>query len=382
MIRFQTALSLVLLLIPGSALAQEIFPEKEGAELRRLLREDYSPNQLLSYKSARRMMFGIVDNNGGVVELAYLSATFQIDPFNPIPNHLIINTEHTWPQSKFGKDGGAGPKTDIHHLFPTGHRVNSDRGNKPFGEVIDSQARKFWKVITDPETSIPSIDFSAYSEVGNSVFEPEENHKGNVARAMVYFFTIYEEHPKIDLPFFLGQVETLKEWHVADKADDPEKERSNRIESIQGNINPFVMDSTLLARALSDVSPTGIGVIDAPGVGDGGTEVVGIGLSILALIPNPVGQDQGNESVTLMNPSADEIDLAGWSMTDAHARRFDLSGTVPPSSTRSIRLVNSAMILGNNGSLVTLFNADGLEIDQVSYSKEEAQSGAFIVFDD
>ena len=41
----------------------------------------------------------------------------------------------------------------------------------------------------------------------------------------------------------------LLNWHQLDPTDQSEIERSNAIESVQGNRNPFVHDSTLVRRA-------------------------------------------------------------------------------------------------------------------------------------
>ena len=131
-----------------------------------------------------------------------------IDPGHPIPNANGtngVNTEHTWPQSMFGHVEGPGMKTDLFHLFPVRARANSDRGNKPFAEITDSQAVRWWNGPT-PQTSIPTANIDAFSESAATAFEPEEDHKGNVARAMVYFFTIYEEEPTVNKPYFTPQV--------------------------------------------------------------------------------------------------------------------------------------------------------------------------------
>ena len=52
------------------------------------------------------------------------------------------------------------------------------------------------------------------------------------------------------MDWFKGQVETLFEWHKQDPADADEVERTQAIAAIQGNVNPYVLDSTLFGRAL------------------------------------------------------------------------------------------------------------------------------------
>ena len=98
-----------------------------------------------------------------------------------------INTEHTFPQSKGARNGNA--RSDMHHLFPARAGVNEARSNYPFGEIKDSRTdRWYYKAIT--KRSIPTVGIDEYSESIRGLFEPREDHKGNVARAMFYFYTI------------------------------------------------------------------------------------------------------------------------------------------------------------------------------------------------
>lgn len=238
----------MLLLLAAECLAQLIEPDKTGEELIAALRGQYKPaaNNVLGYRPAREQMFSRIDNVGGKVRLVYTGARFST---TGIPNHTIVNTEHTWPQSKF-RSAGSGRqqmKSDLHHLYPTYNRVNADRGNKPFGEIPDPETRKWWKSSTARGT-IPTDDIDAYSESVRSTFEPREDHKGNVARSMAYFYMAYGNQG-IDLGWFRPQLETLHVWHQQDPADETERQRTEAIKAIQGTANPFVLDASLFARA-------------------------------------------------------------------------------------------------------------------------------------
>ena len=76
-------------------------------------------------------------------------------------------------------------KSDMHHLRPCKDNVNSARGNKPFNDIDD------WLTETctfDYElNSIPSSNINEFSENGANYFEPKENVKGDIARAIFYF---------------------------------------------------------------------------------------------------------------------------------------------------------------------------------------------------
>ena len=64
---------------------------------------------------------------------------------------------------------------------------------------------------------------------------------------MFYFHTIYSDISDND--FWEIQEETLIDWHLNDLPDDTEINRTNTIESYQGNKNPYVVDPSLVGRA-------------------------------------------------------------------------------------------------------------------------------------
>ena len=143
-------------------------------------------------------------------------------------------------------------KSDMHHLFPTKSNVNSSRGNDPFEEIPDEETH-IWYRNEYSQTSIPSENIDEYAEKYNPPnqseerFEPREEQKGNTARAMFYFYSMYSEIANDD--FWELQKETLMDWHYYDEADDIETERTWKIADYQDGLpNPFVLDSTLARR--------------------------------------------------------------------------------------------------------------------------------------
>lgn len=241
----------VLLVIAGPAVGDQIAPELNGVPLRKYLREHYTPRRFLSYKAARKEMFSKIDNRDGKVRLVYTGASFAT---TEIPDHTKVNTEHTWPQSKFGHSPDARKmKTDLHHLYPTFNRVNGARGNSAFAEIPDERTEKWWRS-PSAVVGVPSQEIDEYSESTKNAFEPREDHKGNVARAMLYFYVIYEERG-IDQRWFKPQADTFKAWNDLDRVDDLERTRSRSIAKLQGNENPFVLDPTLVNRVLEEKEP-------------------------------------------------------------------------------------------------------------------------------
>ena len=158
-----------------------------------ILEENYKPASTLGYNDARDIMYSIIDlQDGNTLKGIYTNYTITIDPSQdprPQTNALNMNCEHTWPQSMGA--GSEPQKSDLHHLYPCRGNVNSSRGNEPFGEISDNQTDKWWR-LNYSTTSIPNEHIDEYSEVDNSGrFEPREDVKGNIARSMFYFYTMY-----------------------------------------------------------------------------------------------------------------------------------------------------------------------------------------------
>ncbi|HEV7279428.1 MAG TPA: endonuclease [Pirellulaceae bacterium] len=224
--------------------AQTIEPDLHGADLMNALRAKYRPTAPKSYDQARQAMFSDIDNEGGKVRCVYTGVEVST---TGIPPHTRMNTEHTWPQSLFGKRSPM--RADLHHLFPTLNRVNGERDNHPFREIPDFETDEFYDDAT-PVTTPPALaERDRYSESDNRSFEPREDHEGDVARAMIYFWVIYA-NDGISPGFIDEQLSTLVLWHRLDPVDQKERERNDAIKAVQGNHNPFVLDQTLVDRVL------------------------------------------------------------------------------------------------------------------------------------
>jgi len=64
---------------------------------------------------------------------------------------------------------------------------------------------------------------------------------------MFYFYTIYNNVASQD--FWNLQYQTLIDWHFYDLPDQTEINRTNSIASYQGNVNPYVVDPSIVGRA-------------------------------------------------------------------------------------------------------------------------------------
>lgn len=153
----------------------------------------------------------------------------------------IINAEHLWPQSFFGK---ATPMVaDLHHLQSTFSTPNGRRSNYPFCETRNA------RYSTSSGSKLAS---------DRNCFEPTDDVKGNVARAMLYFVTVYHDRSICQAgcnykEFWKDNVDMFLRWNRQDPPDEVEKYRNEMIFRYQGNRNPYVDDYTLADRIGADV---------------------------------------------------------------------------------------------------------------------------------
>lgn len=188
------------------------------------------------YKTARKYLFGQVHLEGesedsyklqsvyclDVISNQDLPASAQLGPLQ-IPSHRVLNAEHAWPQSRFNHSlPKTFQKSDLHSLFPVRMNVNSTRGNHPYGNVVEV------KNLVCPDAAL------GINEKGDTVFEPAEQVKGDMARASFYFATRY------NLKIAAQQERRLRQWHQQDPVSRAERRRNNIVFAIQQVRNPFV----------------------------------------------------------------------------------------------------------------------------------------------
>ena len=178
------------------------------------------------------------------------------------------NREHVWCQSKStGLWGTTGGGADMHHIRPSETRLNSARGNNPFGEIANRESNKTYAKFGDNAT------YALGGYVSGGTFEPLDNKKGDVARIVLYLYLHYNSYSVSSL--FDGYASTngnngsssyfsstllpltnitannteedalkmLLRWNSSDPVDDIERRRNDKVASYQGNRNPFIDNS-------------------------------------------------------------------------------------------------------------------------------------------
>ena len=296
-----------------------LYSGQAGSALASSVRSGYTPSGTLGYNAARDQLFAYEQQTDGGLEAIYTGFTVQLNPSADPSSDAYdkgINTEHTWPQSQGA--GSEPARSDLHHLFPSKTNVNSARGSYPFADIPDSQTDA-WYRLSASQSGTPSSNLSGWSEKDNAgFFEPRESVKGDIARAMLYFYTIYQSVASDS--FWNGQKDVLLAWHAADPADWEEYNRSAWIETKQGKANPFILDPSLANRIYGD----------GTGGGSGGGSTGG------ALWVNELHYDDYStdayEGVEIAGPAG--TSLSGWKVVAYNGngggayKTVSLSGTI------------------------------------------------------
>lgn len=195
-------------------------------------------HQPLGYDEARKTLFGkvytLTDSNGTYVKDVYCGKNFYFRTVDEAMRmNTEVNTEHTWPQSKFSRSFSKSIQvSDMHHLFLTDSMANARRGNHEFGEVSEQE----------DELNMDDCTGSRLGHKRDLVFYPPTPHRGNVARAIFYFAIRYKMTINKD------QETTLRQWHKMDPVDDNERARHEIIANHQKVRNPFVDYPELVER--------------------------------------------------------------------------------------------------------------------------------------
>lgn len=172
----------------------------------------------LSYDAARGVMYSSLDNKNDSVTCVY---TLRKAKFNSTSGASAnnFNCEHTFPQGFFSQS--LPMRSDMHHLYSTDDAANNSRGNLPFGIAV-------------PPLVATSVN--APSKNGGGKYEPQDGHKGNCARAMMYFVLRYQDYSN----FFAPQEQILRNWHSSFPPKPADTLRNAKVFVQQNNRNPFV----------------------------------------------------------------------------------------------------------------------------------------------
>lgn len=188
------------------------------------------------------------ENDGSIVDI-YSEDPTSYDPYNFNSRKNVcgsyrqesdcFNREHLFPQSAFNKQRPM--RTDFFHIFPTDGYVNGHRSNYAFGEVTHPR----WV-----SQNGSKLGTNSYGKFRGTVFEPIDEFKGDIARALLYFATRYEhriqtfQHVMLngtkDQVYANWFINLLLKWHKQDPVSKHEVHRNEVGFQFQGNRNPFI----------------------------------------------------------------------------------------------------------------------------------------------
>ena len=203
---------------------QDPYSGLSNAQLEDAIRGDRPDHVVMNYTEARVHLYAWIDKVDGMVEGIYTGDRVATDE---IPDAAEMNTEHGWPQSRSGGDPAT--ESDLHHLFPTKPDANSERASLYFGEVVDPTWQR-------------GGSSRGRNAAGDTVFEPRDTMKGDLARTLFYYAVAYDQNIRPQ------EEDVLRQWNVSDPPDDKELRRNQAIANVQRSRNPFVDDPSLADR--------------------------------------------------------------------------------------------------------------------------------------
>lgn len=159
-----------------------------------------------------------------------------------------MNREHCMPKSWFGISSGQENSepigSDLHNLYPSDVTANTAKSNYPLGEVGTS-------TFNNGTVKVGTNKFPGYA---GTVFEPNDEYKGDFARTYMYMVTCYEDYStrwqstgtssmlynNIYPVFKPWTVNMLLKWHRNDPVSEKERKRNDAVYKLQKNRNPFI----------------------------------------------------------------------------------------------------------------------------------------------
>jgi uncharacterized protein YukJ len=99
---------------------------------------------------------------------------------------------------------------------------------------------------------------------------------------------------------------------------------------------------------------------------------------IVAALLNPLS---GNQTVSILNTSSNDIDLSGWTLADTMKNKYKLESTINKGSFMTVPISKNGLILPDSGGIISLLDNNGMKVNGITYtSKDYEQKGKTIKF--
>lgn len=256
-------------------------------------------------------------------------------------NGATLTREHTYAQSwmptssiSTWPDNGSGKEfpeyNDLHNLFPA-HQINANarRSNYPFGEVVNATYTSptgFGKLGTDKN--------------GITVWEPRNEHKGDLARALFYMATCYNGISSNNWKLIANQSDSLLlKWHFEDLPDSWEIARHEFINSLQHNRNPFT-DSPQFALRINFKNMTYL-----PNSGNSPA------LAVVEPTGSSIWVENKTQTVKWQTQNVDTINIY---FSQDSAKTFSVLSSNIPSNKDSLTIQVPAILFANSYGIVKI----------------------------
>ena len=220
---------------------------KSGAELLKALCSTVGPHTVVSYDGLWTVYrTSDIRSNGKVWDMystkEWVVGEQHCGNYKNVGD--CINREHSMPKSWFND---ASPMySDAYHLYPTDGKVNGQRSNYPYGEC----AKGTTLASNGNVKALGKLGASTFSGYSGTVFEPDDEYKGDFARSYFYMAAAYNDRisgwssemlNKTTYPAFsTWALNLLLKWHRQDPVSQKELDRNEAVYAYQKNRNPFI----------------------------------------------------------------------------------------------------------------------------------------------
>ncbi len=177
----------------------------------------------------------------------------------------------------------------------------------------------------------------------------------------------------------------LKE--TADKIEDAKKDsilKHNKGKYKRGRCDWFGYGKVNAAQAVKAAKALGTPIVDPPPVdvqpAPTSPKALSEGLYIIAALANVKGRESGNERVSILNTTNQQIDLKGWSIENKSGRRHKIgkSTSLAAGEVYNHRLSRSVS-LSNRGDRIRLINPDGVQVHEAVYKAADAKKEGWTI---
>ena len=224
---------------------------KTDRELKTGLHNILKNHTKLSWSGMWRYFYTTDNRGNNIVWDMYSDQVFEFNGNNSVAG---LQIEHSFPKSWWAVAADVAKYaayTDLNHLYPAEAKANLAKLNNILG-IADMSDPKLFDNGVSKIGAMDIVNYPNYPAV--KCFEPDDEYKGDFARAYMYVVTCYEDYAEqwrgeaINMLIF-GKTypvfqewaqEMLLEWHRTDPVSTKELDRNEAVFKLQNNRNPFI----------------------------------------------------------------------------------------------------------------------------------------------